>query len=347
MEATRETADPGGKRGEDRFSIEIHFDPGERLSLPEDALRGLSARQKYIPSKYFYDARGSELFAEICDLPEYYPTRTEHALLERIAAEVIAESRPDQIVELGSGDARKTRSLLDVVGRNGRSARYVPFDVSESMLRESAENLLEEYPWLSVHGVVGDYERHLGEIPDTERKLVLFLGSTIGNFDNDRTRDFMRALSSRMRPGDHLLLGTDLVKSRSVLEAAYNDSAGVTAEFNLNVLNVLNRELGADFDLGAFEHAAFWRARSSRIEMHLRARRAQTVRVSKLARTFEFRRGETLLTEISRKFTRRSVSQILGGAGLRLVRWFPSEDGNFALSLSTKTMGSDPFTKGV
>lgn len=335
MAASRERTDPGGKQGEDRFSIEIHYDPTERLSLPEDALRGLSARQKYIPSKYFYDERGSALFAEICDLPEYYPTRTEHALLERIAPEVIGETRPADLVELGSGDARKTRSLLDVVGNNGRATRYVPFDVSESMLRESADSLLEEYPWLRIHGVVGDYERHLGEIPDARRKLVLFLGSTIGNFDNDRTREFLRDLSLRMRPGDHLLLGTDLVKPRAVLEAAYNDSAGVTAEFNLNVLNVLNRELGADFDLAAFEHIAFWRARASRIEMHLRAKRAQTVRVTKLGRVFEFKRGETLLTEISRKFTRKSVSQILGSAGLRLVRWFPSPDDNFALSLST------------
>ncbi len=335
MAALSGAAQTVGYPARERLSIDVHFDPGEAWSLPEDALRGLSARQKYLPSKYFYDERGSALFTAICDLPEYYPTRTEHALLDRIAPEILARCRPSDLIELGSGDARKTRSLLDVVGRNGRGTRYVPFDVSESMLRETAASLLAEYPWLRIHGVVGDYECHLAEIPQAERKLVAFLGSTIGNFDTDRTRKFLRDLSTRLAPGDHFLLGTDLVKPRAVLEAAYNDAAGVTAEFNLNVLNVLNRELDADFDLNAFEHAAFWRARASQIEMHLRAKSALSVRVRKLGRSFEFRRGETILTEISRKYTRKSVSQILQGAGLRLAGWFPSPDDNFALSLST------------
>ena len=317
-----------------RLTVDVHLDPGEGSSLQKDALRGLSAPYKNIPSKYFYDARGSELFAQICDLPEYYPTRTEHALLRSVADRIVALTAPTDLVELGSGDARKTRALLDAVDANGRDTRYVPIDVGEDMLRNTAASLLKDYPWLAVHGIVGDYERHLGKIPAGKRKLFLFLGSTIGNLNPSYTRVFLRNLASQIGPDDYFLLGTDLVKPRAVLEAAYNDSAGVTAAFNLNMLNVLNRELDADFDLDDFEHVAFWKARASRVEIQLRALRALTVRVGQLGRSFDFAQGESMQTEISRKYTEASVAKMLEAAGLKLLHWFPSENDYFALSLS-------------
>lgn len=322
---------PGGNA---RLTVDVHIDPGEGSRLQKDALRGLSASYKNIPSKYFYDARGSELFAQICDLPEYYLTRTEHALLRGVADRIIALTRPTDIVELGSGDARKTRALLDAVDANGRDTRYVPIDVGEDMLRNTAASLMKEYSWLTIHGIVGDYERHLGKIPAGKRKLFLFLGSTIGNLNPSYTRVFLRNLASHIGPDDYFLLGTDLVKPRAILEAAYNDSAGVTAAFNLNMLNVLNRELDADFDPDDFEHVAFWKARASRIEVQLRARRALTARVKKLGRSFHFAKGEAMQTEISRKYTEASVAQMLRATGFELLHWFPSENNYFALSLS-------------
>ncbi len=322
---------PGGNP---RLRVDVHLDPGEGSSLRMDALRGLSASYKNIPSKYLYDARGSELFAQICDLPEYYPTRTEHALLRSVADRIIVLTKPTDIVELGSGDARKTRALLDVVDANGCDTRYVPIDVGEGMLRNTAASLLEDYRWLTIHGIVGDYERHLAKIPAGKRKLFLFLGSTIGNLNPSYTHVFLRNLASHIGPDDRFLLGTDLVKPRAVLEAAYNDSSGVTAAFNLNMLNVLNRELDADFDPDDFEHVAFWKSRASRIEIQLRARRTLTARVEKLGRSFHFAKGEAMQTEISRKYTEASVAQMLQDAGLKLRHWFPSENNYFALSLS-------------
>jgi L-histidine N-alpha-methyltransferase len=203
------------------------------------------------------------------------------------------------------------------------------------MLRRTALALLEEYPWLRVHGIVGDYDHHLERIPAGRRRLVLFLGSTVGNLNQRATGIFLRRMAAQLRRGDHFLLGTDLVKPIPVLEAAYNDAEGVTAAFNRNMLAVVNRELDADFELDAFEHVALWNERASRIEMHLRAERSLAVRVKALARTFRFRKGETLQTEISRKYTRDSVADALSAAGLRLQRWLPSEDGYFALSIST------------
>ncbi len=319
----------------DRLRIDVHEVPGDGDTLAKDVLCGLSAQPKYLPSKYFYDDRGSRLFARICDLPEYYPTRTEDRLLRNVAKQVIALARPSHLVELGSGDARKTRALLDALGASGTRATYVPLDVSEAMLRRTALALLEEYPWLRVHGIVGDYDHHLERIPEGRRRLVLFLGSTLGNLDARATAIFLRRMAAQLRRGDHFLLGTDLVKPTPVLEAAYNDAAGVTAAFNRNMLAVVNRELGADFELDAFEHVAFWNERASRIEMHLRAVRSLAVRVKALGRTFRFRKGETVRTEISRKYTRNAVADALSAAGLRLLRWLPSEDGYFALSIST------------
>jgi L-histidine N-alpha-methyltransferase len=327
----RKTDDPA-----ERFRVDVRASSGDASSLVEDARLGLSRVPKSIPPKYFYDERGSKIFAAICDLPEYYLTRTEQALLDERAAEVIALTRPTHLVEIGSGDARKTRTLLDAIAGEGLPAVYLPLDVSEPTLRESSLALLGEYPWLRVHGLVGDYERDLDLIPPGDRRLVAFLGSTIGNLDPQQTRRFLSRLAARLGPRDHFLLGTDLVKPREILEAAYDDDAGVTAEFNLNLLQVLNRELGADFDPAGFEHVAFYNDRASRIEMHLRARRVQRVRVAALGRTFRFATDERMRTEISRKFTRASVERMLRTAGFRLVRWFTPANGWFALSLSRR-----------
>jgi L-histidine N-alpha-methyltransferase len=326
---------PGVSRGRaERFTIAYGPSSGGEASLAKDALEGLSRRCKSLPPKYFYDERGCKLFAAICDLPEYYLTRTEQSLLEANAAEVIRVTRPAQLVEIGSGNARKTRALLDAIGNAGLETIYVPFDVSESTLRESSLALLGEYPWLRIRGLVGDYERDLAMMPAGEPRLVAFLGSTIGNLDRRQTARFLSRLAARLGPRDHFLLGTDLVKPRRLLEDAYDDAAGVTAEFNLNLLGVLNRELGARFDPAAFEHVARFNARAERIEIYLRSRRDQRVPVARLGRSFRFARGELMRTEISRKFTRASVERMLARAGLRLARWFTPPDSAFALSLS-------------
>jgi len=320
----------------DRLRVDVRASNGDASSLLEDARKGLSSVPKSIPPKYFYDERGSKLFAAICDLPEYYLTRIEQALLDERAGEIIALTRPTHLVEIGSGGARKTRTLLDAIADAGLPAVYLPFDVSESTLRQSSLALLGEYPWLRVHGLVGDYERDLDLIPPGEGRLVAFLGSTIGNLDPRQTARFLRRLAARLGPHDHFLLGTDLVKPRQVLEVAYDDAAGVTAEFNLNLLQVLNRELGADFDPSAFEHVSFYNARAARIEMHLCSRRAQRVRVAALGRIFRFAADERMRTEISRKFTRASVEHMLGAAGFRMLQWFTPANGWFALSLSRR-----------
>ena len=256
---------------DNRFSIERVFDPLRDSTLAEDVRRGLGRRRKSIPPKHFYDEEGSRLFDRICELPEYYLTRSEEQLLERSAQEILDVARPTDLIELGSGAARKTRLLFDAAESLGLAPRYHPFDVCEPMLRASTEALLELYPWLEVRALVADYERHLHLLP--------------GNFAPARAVAFLRGIGARLRAGDHLLLGADLVKPVEVLERAYDDSAGVTAEFNRNVLRVINRELGADFDPAAFDHVAFFRQRRSQIEMHLRSRRTQRVSLRTLGIT--------------------------------------------------------------
>ncbi len=302
--------------------------------LRRDVDQGLAGLPKSLPSKYFYDDHGSRLFDAICDLPEYYPTRTEQALLERIADEVIQLAHPSHLIELGSGASRKTRVLLDALTRVRPAAWYVPIDVSGGMLRRSAAALRRAYPRLHVHGVVGDYERHLRHIPPAERRLAVFLGSTIGNFTPEGAVDFLDHLARHLAPGDSLLLGVDLVKPVEILNAAYNDSSGVTAEFNLNVLRVINRELRADFELARFAHLAFFNREASQIEMHLQARRAHEVDVAGIGRSVHFDAGETIRTEISRKFTRASTTAMLAAAGFAVTRWYASENDYFALALA-------------
>jgi L-histidine Nalpha-methyltransferase len=321
----------------ERIQIESHLDGGAERSLAEDVLDGLTRPFKELPPKHFYDARGAQLFDRICELPEYYPTRCERAILGERAGEIAELTGAVELVELGSGTAAKTRVLLDALSEAGTLERYIPFDVTESMVRECAEALTAEYPELRVHGVIGDFERHLEHVPEAAGpRIVAFLGGTIGNFPPGSRRRFLRQISRLLRPEDHLLMGTDLVKDPGVLEAAYDDSQGVTAEFNRNVLRVLNRELQADFDPEDFDHVALFNSEHEWIEMRLRARREVSAVVQGLDLPVHFDAGEELRTEISAKFTPERVQGDLAAAGLTLVSWLTDPEGLFALTLSTR-----------
>jgi L-histidine N-alpha-methyltransferase len=304
-------------------------------TLADDVRRGLGRALKELPPKYFYDERGSELFDQITSLPEYYPTRCEREILNRHAPAIVQRSGADELVELGSGMASKTRALLYAMAGQGRLERYVPFDVDESVVQASASELVEAYPGLRVHGVVGDFGRDLGHIPDGDRRLFAFLGGTIGNLYPDERTAFLTRLREVMGPGDRLVIGTDLVKDRSVLEAAYNDSAGVTAEFNRNVLRVINAGLGANFEPEAFEHVAFFDEANSWIEMRLRANGAQAVRIGSAGLEVRFADGEEIRTEISAKFTRDAVAGELEAAGLALDDFFTDGAGLFGLAFAS------------
>jgi L-histidine Nalpha-methyltransferase len=318
------------------------IDPGIRIERPgsrgggenlaSDVRDGLTRELKELPPKYFYDARGSELFDRITTLPEYYPCRAEREILNRRAPAIVAESDARELVELGSGTASKTRALLYAMAGAGSLERYVPFDVDHSVVERCAAELVELYPGLSVHGVVGDFEHHLAYIPDGDRRLFAFLGGTIGNLYPDERAGFLQRVRGLMGPTDGLVIGTDLVKDRSVLEAAYNDSGGVTAEFNRNVLRVVNDGLDADFDPQAFEHVAFFDEANSWIEMRLRARGAQTVRVNGAQLEVRFEDGEEMRTEISAKFTRDAVERELEAAGMGLDGFHTDENGLFGLA---------------
>lgn len=304
-------------------------------SLSEDVARGLFKPPRTLPAKYFYDERGSLLFDRICDAPEYYPTRTEAALLCAVADDVINASRPDNIIELGSGTSRKTRHLLDACYARDCFPTYAPVDVCDEILLSSGESLQAEYDWLEVNPLVGDYTAGLGNLPRlSARNLVVFLGGTIGNFTPAQARDFLRELRTIMGPGDHLLLGADRVKEPDVLHAAYNDDGGITAEFNRNVLRVLNRELSADFDPDGFEHYAHFNPEASQIEMHLIAMRDQSVRMKAMEATLEFAEGDTILTEISRKFTRARLESMLDEAGFSVAQHYESAAPKFSLVLA-------------
>jgi L-histidine N-alpha-methyltransferase len=304
-------------------------------SLADDVLDGLTKPFKELPPKHFYDERGAELFDQICGLPEYYQTRTERAILERDAAAIVAATGAVELVELGSGMATKTRVVLDAMAKAGTLERYIPLDVTEGVVRDCATELVDEYPGLRVHGVIGDFERHLDRVPAaTGPRIVAFLGGTIGNFAPGSRRRFLRSVAGLLGPDDRLLLGTDLVKDAAVLEAAYDDAQGVTAEFNLNMLHVLNRELEADFDIDRFEHVAFFDRRNEWIEMRLRSRVQQDVAIAALGLEIAFATGEELRTEISAKFTRVRVEADLAAAGLALTGWHTDDKGLFALSLS-------------
>jgi L-histidine Nalpha-methyltransferase len=326
---------PSEPLAEGDIRIDSHLDGNEERSLADDVLDGLTRPFKELPPKHFYDARGAELFDQICELPEYYPTRAERSILEEAAEELAELTGAVELVELGSGTAAKTRVLLDALEAAGTLRRYIPLDVTESMVRDCAEELTSEYPGLRVHGVIGDFERHLDRVPPaTGPRIVAFLGGTIGNFPPGSRRRFLRKIARLLGPDDHLLMGTDLVKDPRVLEAAYDDAQGVTAEFNRNVLRVLNRELQADFDPDDFEHVAVFDHEHEWIEMRLRARREHTTVVRGLDLPVHFAAGEELRTEISAKFTPERLEGDLAAAGLELVRWLTDPDGLFALTLS-------------
>ena len=318
-----------------RVRVDVHLGPDDlRRALEDDARTGLTARPKDLPPKWFYDERGCELFDAITRLPEYYPTRAERAILIARAGEIARATGADTLVELGSGTSEKTRLLLHALADAGTLTRFVPFDVSEPTLRAAATAIERELPGIDVHAVVGDFERHLERVPAGGRRMVAFLGGTVGNLAAPARAKFFAEIAAGLAPGDAFLLGTDLVKDPARLEAAYDDAAGVTAAFNRNVLSVLNRELGADFVPERFEHVARWLPDDEWIEMRLRSASAQRARVRDLDVEVRFAAGEEIRTEISAKFRREGVEAELGAAGLALASWWTDPAGDFALSLA-------------
>lgn len=315
------------------ITIDCHLDDEQAVDMAAEVREGLERPLKELPPKYFYDARGSVLFDRITELPEYYPTRCERSILNRHAPEIVAWADAFELVELGSGSASKTRALLFAMAGAGLLSRYIPFDCDESVVERSALELAECFPGLEVHGVVGDFARHLRNVPAGGRRLVAFLGGTIGNLHPGERARFLESVRAMLGPADHFLLGTDLVKDRDVLEAAYNDSQGVTAEFNRNMLHVLNNELEADFEPHRFEHVAFFEPEESWIEMRLRARGRQRVHLEGAELDVEFADGEEIRTEISTKFTPEMIEEELGAAGMRAKRFF-TDAGLFAVTLA-------------
>jgi L-histidine Nalpha-methyltransferase len=317
------------------FRLDNHL-PADFLSdgLRRDVRDGLSASPKVLPPKWFYDERGSALFEQITELPEYYPTRAERSILEAKAADIAGRTKAHTLVELGAGSAAKTRLLLDALRDGGTLGQYVPVDVSVSTLVDTGEALSREYPQLPVHAVAADFEHHLDRVPGGGPGLTAFLGGTIGNFEPVPRAGFLAALREGMAPGDWLLLGTDLVKDPATLVGAYDDAAGVTAEFNRNVLHVINRELQADFDVDAYRHIALWDAESEWIEMRLESLADQKVRLIELDLTVGFGKGEQVRTEISAKFRESGVRAELAAAGFGMQEWWTDTEGRFALSLS-------------
>ncbi|HEC13553.1 MAG TPA: L-histidine N(alpha)-methyltransferase [Acidiferrobacteraceae bacterium] len=302
--------------------------------LANDVRLGLCANPKTLPPKYFYDERGSQLFENICTTAEYYPTRTEDALLKKFANQIIQIVQPDSIVELGSGSSRKTAHIFSACSEQGCHSRYQPVDVCAEILVESAKRLIGQHGWLHVDACVGDYCQALSNLPASNgHRLFLFFGGTIGNFKHDDALAFLRDLRVAMRPDDWFLLGADRVKDVDVLNAAYNDADGHTAAFNLNVLEVINRELGGDFDADLFVHSAFYNRDKSRIEMHLRARKGHTVNIRGIGIKVNFRKHETILTEISRKFTPQSLTKLLTTADFTVHNHFVPENGYYSLML--------------
>ena len=316
-------------------ALEVHLDADDLArTLRADVIAGLTADRKWLPPKWFYDARGSELFEQITELDEYYPTRAERQILADHAAEIAEHTRARSLLELGAGYSTKTRLLLDALTTRGTLETFVPMDVSPTALSEAAVRITADYPGLRVHNIVGDITRHLKHLPGGGDRLVAFLGGTIGNLVPAERAAFLADVRAVLEPGEHLLLGTDLVKSPRVVVPAYDDAAGVTAEFNRNVLRVLNTSLGADFDLDGFAHVALWDAEREWIEMRLRARWPMRVTIPGVDLVVDFAAGEEVRTEVSAKFRRDGVDRELDDAGFSLDHWWTDRDGLFAVSLA-------------
>ena len=314
----------------------VQVRPTRQISdVLDDVRNGLLRPPRSLPPKYFYDERGSWLFDRICETDEYYPTRTEDALLSRYSKEIIRQTRPAQIIELGSGTSRKTRRLLDACETHTHTCSYAPFDVCREMVHQVAVNLQHNYPWLEVVPMVGDYHAGLGNIPIAEGvSMFVFLGSTIGNFTPAEAREFINEIRDCMHPGDYFLLGADRVKDERILNAAYNDAEGLTASFNLNVLQVLNRAINANFNPDNFSHMAWFNSNLNRIEMYLLSEIDQVVHFGELNSSITLSKGEKILTEISRKFTYSELESMFQQSGLEITRHFEPENKFFSLVLS-------------
>jgi len=329
---TQDTA--AGSRLGQRLTIEHLLDP-LAMTGGTDAIAGLTQTPKTLPAKYFYDDRGSQLFEDICELPEYYPTRTETAILQEFAGQIAGMTGPCELIELGSGSSTKTRLLLDAYQKLGGAMRYVPVDVSAEILQSSAEQLIADYSTLQVHGLVSTYEMALAALPPTQlqTRTVAFLGSSLGNFPPDKCDAFFAQVIGALAEGEYFLLGIDLQKPKEVLEPAYDDSQGVTAAFNLNMLSHLNWRFGGNFDTGLFDHWAFYNSEQNQIEMHLRCLRSHSVRLDALNLNVDFAAGETIHTEVSRKFELKAMQEYMEKQGLKTLKVWTDAKGWFGLIL--------------
>lgn len=305
--------------------------------MVDDVRESLLKTPRSLSPKYFYDERGSGLFDQICSTPEYYPTRTENHLLSTYAVDIINKTTPDQILELGSGYSTKTRRLFDACQETSNECIYAPLDVCEEVLIEAAQKLSKEYDWLGLKPLLGDYHGGLGNLPATHGShLFVFLGSTIGNFEQDDALEFIKEVYKAMRYGDHLLIGVDRVKEDHVLHAAYNDAQGITAEFNLNVLHVLNRELNANFNIDEFSHSATFNTDKERIEMRLVSNTDQKVHIDELGESIQFDTGDNILTEISQKYTYTGIEEMLEKSKFSITDHYEDENAYFSLVLASK-----------
>ena len=320
-----------------RGSFQIQVIPEDPKVVLKSVREGLTGSPRSISPRFFYDDHGSKLFERITELPEYYPTRTEESILKAVADDMVRVSGAEELIELGSGAATKTRILLDAMREQGKLRRYLPFDVSEGMVRRVADELLAEYAEIEIDAVVGDFTSGLHSIPGGMNRLLVFLGGTIGNFRRHEAVTFLKNLRQALDGGDYFLLGADLIKDVNRLEAAYNDRQGVTALFNKNALCVLNRLLEGDFDPEGFEHHAFYNAKDQRIEMWLRSMRSQEIHLPKIELEFLLSDGEAILTEVSRKFDRKTVESMLTQSGFELVEFYTDPENLFALALARRS----------
>lgn len=318
------------------ITIDVPLTREDPEVVKTEITRGLLGNPKTLPSKLFYDERGSTLFERICELPEYYQTRTEHHLLTKWADEIVGISGAEELVELGSGAATKTRVLLDAMASVDQLRYFVPFDVDETIVRRVSEELVLEYPGLHIHGVVGDFLFHLEHIPEGGKRLVVILGGTIGNLPALAAQEFLSSVNSEMASGDYFLLGVQLITERRRLEAAYNDTQGITAKFNKNIIRVLNNQFGSHSDAESFEHVARYNEADHRIEMWLRSREDQTLDIQDLGLHIHLKQGEEIRTEISTKYDRPLVEALLAASGFAMVKWYSDPDSLIGLALAKK-----------